>query len=388
MVKRLPFDDVFRDESGGNIKTLQSDYLSFGQFPIVDQGKDLVGGYTDDFSKLCKSDLPVIVFGDHTKCVKLVDFRFAMGADGVKVLRPKIDADLKYLFYYLQSLRITDAGYSRHFKFLRRTEIPLPPLEEQKRIADVLDRSDALRQKRRLAILKLDTLLQSVFLDMFGDPVKNPKGWERVSFDDVCKTRLGKMLDQKKFTGNNLRPYLRNANVQWNRFDLTNVDEMDFDEREREILRLQYGDLLICEGGEVGRTAIWRNELPECYYQKALHKGRPDLNRATSEYLMFLMWFFSKQGGFKDFVTSVTIAHLTGEKLKTIKIPLPPIDLQEKFSRFVIEHSRIKKKYEKLQREVDGLFVSSQHRAFKGELFKSAVPSVGFEPEKRLGPTF
>lgn len=365
----LPFDEVFRDESGGNIKTLQADYLREGKVPIVDQGKELIGGYTDDESRVCKAELPVIVFGDHTKCLKFIDFPFAMGADGVKVLRPKINADQKYLYYALKSLRITDAGYSRHFKYLRRNDIPLPPLEEQRRIAEVLDRADALRQKRRLTTQKLDTLLQSVFLDMFGDPVKNPRGWEKVPFDDVCKTHLGKMLDKKKFTGKNLRPYLKNANVQWNRFDLTDIDQMDFDERERELLRLQAGDLLICEGGEVGRAAIWRDELSECYYQKALHKGHPDHSRTTSEYLMFLLWFYSKNGGFKDFVTSATIAHLTGEKLKSIQIPMPPLAGQKKFSEIVLEHERIKSKYSKLTSEANVFFSALQHRAFNGELF-------------------
>ncbi len=264
---------------------------------------------------------------------------------------------------------------------VKKLPVPLPPLEEQRRIAEVLDKADALRQKRRLALQKLDTLLQSVFLEMFGDPVKNPRGWEKVPFNDVCKTRLGKMLDQKKFTGRNLRPYLRNANVQWNRFNLADVDEMDFDERERKILNFQYGDLLICEGGEVGRTAIWRGELPECYYQKALHKGHPDFSKATSEYLMYLMWFFSKNGGFKDYVTSVTIPHLTGEKLKTIRIPLPPIELQRKFSEIVNEHSRTREKYRNLKHRVNDLFASCQQRAFSGDLFKTSMPSVGFEPK-------
>ncbi|MBK9437652.1 MAG: restriction endonuclease subunit S [Chloracidobacterium sp.] len=126
---------------------------------------------------MCKAELPVIVFGDHAKCLKFIDFPFALGADGVKVLRPKINANPKYLYYVLKSLRITDAGYSRHFKFLRRNEIPLPPLEHQRRIAEVIDRADTLRQRRLLAIQKLNTLLRSVFLDMFGDPVTNPKGW-------------------------------------------------------------------------------------------------------------------------------------------------------------------------------------------------------------------
>lgn len=286
----------------------------------------------------------------------------------------------KYLFYWLKANVpiFENLGNGATFKEVSKAtvsnvEIPLPPLAEQKRIAEVLDKADSLREKRRLALAKLDTLLQSVFLEMFGDPVKNPKGWKIVLFDEVCKTRLGKMLDEKKRTGVNLRPYLRNANVQWNRFDLSSVYEMDFDERERKILKLEYGDLLICEGGDVGRTAIWRNELPECYYQKALHKGRPNPEKATPEFLMFLLWFFSKNNGFKNFVTSVTIAHLTGEKLKKLKIPIPPIESQRKFSDFFNKLNFLKETANKSLMKTENLFQSLQQRAFKGELFDDKV---------------
>lgn len=381
MMRFLPFEDVFKDESSGNIKTLQTEYLKNGSVAIVDQGKALIAGFTNDEKRICKSELPVIVFGDHTKCFKFVDFPFAIGADGVKVLKPKIKADEKFLFYYLKSIRLPNAGYDRHFKYLRRTEVLLPPLSEQKRIAEVLDKANALREKRRLALRKIDALLQSVFLEMFGDPVKNPKGWEIVLFDEVCKTRLGKMLDEKKRTGKNLRPYLRNANVQWNRFDLSTVYEMDFDERERANLKLEYGDLLICEGGEVGRTAIWRNELPECYYQKALHKGRPNLEKVTPEFLMFVFWFYSENNGFKDYVTFATIAHLTGEKLKTIKIPIPAIELQLRFSEIIKKIENLKNKIIKSAEKIESLFQSLQQRAFKGELFNREFAAAESEAE-------
>ena len=87
----LPFSDVVADETGGNIKTLQSEFLSEGAYPIVDQGKELVAGFTDDPARLCKAEMPAIIFGDHTKCLKFIDFPFCLGADGTKVLRPIID---------------------------------------------------------------------------------------------------------------------------------------------------------------------------------------------------------------------------------------------------------------------------------------------------------
>lgn len=356
------------DESGGNIKTPQSEYKSVGAFPVVDQGKVLIAGYVDDEARICGNGRPAIVFGDHTRCFKYVDFPFCMGADGVKVLRPKIDADLKYLYHYLATIQIPDAGYDRHYKYLKRTSVTLPSITEQRRIAAILDQADALRVKRREALAQLDSLAQSIFIEMFGDPVRNPHGWPMRAFETVCQTRLGKMLDQKQQTGTHSRKYLRNANVQWFRFDLSEVFEMDFDADAREIFRLQEGDLLICEGGEPGRTAIWRGEINECYYQKALHRGRVDQTLATPEYVAWLLWFFAKHGGLSDHVTSATIAHLTGEKLKAMQIPLPPLELQKEFCHRLSKIATIRNQQQLAQVEIDALFASLQHRAFRGEL--------------------
>jgi type I restriction enzyme S subunit len=245
--------------------------------------------------------------------------------------------------------------------------VPLPPLAEQRRIAEVLDRAEALRTKRRAALAQLDSLTQSIFLDLFGDPATNPRGWSKRPFGEVCETRLGKMLDQKQQTGQHLRPYLRNANVQWFRFDVSEVFKMDFDEKARKVFRLKGGDLLICEGGEPGRAAVWRGEIEECYYQKALHRARPRAGLAISEFLAWQLWFLANRGGLGDHVTSATIAHLTGEKLSAMKIPLPPIELQREFAHRVTAVEKLKTAQRASLAELDALFATLQHRAFRGE---------------------
>src|SRR5690606_37723935 len=101
-----------------------------------------------------------------------------LGADGAKVLEPVAKLEKRFLYHYLKQLRLESAGYSRHYKFLKETYVPVPPLLEQKRIAAILDKADAIRRKRQQAIQLADEFLRAVFLDMFGDPVTNPKGWE------------------------------------------------------------------------------------------------------------------------------------------------------------------------------------------------------------------
>ena len=128
-------------ESVDNISTVgkkikQRDYLPDGKFPIIDQGIELIGGYTDDESCVVECELPVIVFGDHTKVVKFINQRFAPGADGVKVLKPHNYFDPKLFFYFTQILarQIVDKGYARHYQYLSKSHIPLPPIDEQRRI--------------------------------------------------------------------------------------------------------------------------------------------------------------------------------------------------------------------------------------------------------------
>jgi type I restriction enzyme, S subunit len=304
--------------------------------------------------------------------------RYGFGSTEFHVVRPRTDrADARYLVHYLRQDRIRRQGKSRMTgsagqrrvpeHFLAGLTVPVPPLPEQRRIAEILDKADALRAKRRAALAQLDTLTQSIFLDMFGDPATNPKGWPIKLFSAVCETRLGKMLDQKQQTGQHRRPYLRNANVQWFRFDLKSVFEMDFDQDDRETFRLRPGDLLICEGGEPGRSAVWRGEIAECYFQKALHRARPDPRTTSAEYLSWLMWFLAQRGKLRG-VTSATIAHLTGEKLAVLPVMLPAILVQQDFARHVVAVERLRSAHYLVLTELDALFASLQHRAFRGEL--------------------
>ncbi|NLW82159.1 MAG: restriction endonuclease [Desulfovibrionales bacterium] len=304
----------------------------------------------------------------------LSDGTYCLGR-GVAGLRAHPNLAPNYLWHWLSHIRpfLASKAKGATFKQVNRQdigelEIQLPPLADQRRIAEILDRAEALRAKRRAALAQLDTLTQAIFLALFGDPTMNSRKWPMHPFGEICESRLGKMLDQKQQTGKNLRPYLRNANVQWFQFDLTNIFEMDFDASDREEFRLKEGDLLICEGGEPGRAAIWREQLSECYYQKALHRARPKKDLANPEYLAWLLFFLADMGGLGDHVTSATIAHLTGEKLKVMRIPLPPLPLQHEFARRVAAVEKLKAAHRASVAEMDALFTSLQHRAFRGEL--------------------
>jgi type I restriction enzyme S subunit len=132
------FAKIVSDNSGGNKKLAKTEFLESGEIAIVDQGKELIAGYYNNLTFLVKTKPPYIVFGDHTRIFKFIDFPFIMGADGTKVLQPKDNnCSTKFLYYFFLSINIPETGYNRHFKYLKELQIPLPPLEQQKKIASI-----------------------------------------------------------------------------------------------------------------------------------------------------------------------------------------------------------------------------------------------------------
>ena len=196
----VPFKAAFDDETSGNPSVKQSDYLPEGALAVVDQGQDPVGGYTDDPGLACSADLPCIVFGDHTRAFKYVDHPFAIGAQGTRVLVPKGGLDARFAYHYLRQLRLADGGYSRHYKYLKREAVPVPPPDEQRRITDALDRAEAVRATQRRALARLDDFLAAVFDEMFGDPATNPKELPTIQIGNAADVVTGATPSRKRTT--------------------------------------------------------------------------------------------------------------------------------------------------------------------------------------------
>jgi type I restriction enzyme S subunit len=139
--------------------------------------------------------------------------------------------------------------------------------------------------------------------------------------------QLGKMLNAEAAAGPDQRPYVRNVNVQWDRLDLTDLATMHFDAADTQRFALQQGDLLVCEGGEVGRAAVWPGGVDECYFQKAIHRVRPRAG-ANSRFLMYCLRAAAKRSVFAVEGNTSTIVHLTGEQLRVHRFPWPPPEEQ------------------------------------------------------------
>lgn len=154
--------------------------------------------------------------------------------------------------------------------------------------------------------------------------------WEKVKLGDVTDSCLGKMLDQAKNRGD-YQPYLANVNVRWGSFDLDNLSEMRFLDSEEERYGLKYGDLIICEGGEPGRCAIWKEQVPNMKIQKALHRVRV---HDCLDYRYLYYWFLlaGYQKALDQYFTGATIKHMPGDKLKSIIIDMPPLKTQHRIA--------------------------------------------------------
>ena len=267
-----------------------------------------------------------------------------------KVVFDKLPIDKRYFVHtvsYLLNdmLKETHGSTMKHITKPRfdNTAFPYPPLETQKQIAATLDKVTHTIDTCNAILEKLDLLVKSRFVEMFGDIVYNTKQWKTYVFSEIATSRLGKMLDTKKQTGNYSFPYLANYNVQWFRFELDNLNQMDFNEKDQVEFALEEEDLLVCEGGEIGRCAIWHNEVSPCFFQKALHRVRCNKDIIIPTYLAWWFRFNCDNNGFSEIEgAKATIAHLPGAKLKKLSVVVPPLYLQNQFADFVTQIDKSK----------------------------------------------
>lgn len=161
-----------------------------------------------------------------------------------------------------------------------------------------------------------------------------PEHWEVKKLKYVSSIKLGKMLTPEDKGNFFLKPYLRAQNINWLKTNVEDVKEMWFSETELETFRIKYNDLLVSEGGEVGRTCIWEDELEECYIQNSVHKvSFSDIH--VSKFFLYQFYYFGQMGHFDSIVNRISIAHLTGEKLKEVNFIVPPLPEQTAIAQFL-----------------------------------------------------
>ena len=294
------------------------------------------------------------------------------------VLRPDKDKlDSRFLFHWVKTgvfvQRMVDVAIGANYPAVsdakvKASKIPLPPLAEQKRIAGILDAADALRAKRREALAQLDTLLQSTFLDMFGDPVTNPMGWEKPPLEDLCEKVIDCPHSTPRWSGSGVI-CLRTSNLgkgEWNWADTRFVIEEDYTERTRrsEILP---NDIILSREGTVGVLALVDEGMRLCMGQR-LVQLRVNDSQLDPRFLLNLLLHDLAPERLSRLIAGSTSKHLNVKELRKLPVLLPPLDLQRRFAVIVASVEQQKAGQRAHLDELDTLFASLQSRAFRGEL--------------------
>ena len=329
------FDEIFIDKTKYGVKVQTSEYGEQGKHIIIDQGQTQIAGYTDCEDGLFE-EVPVVIFGDHTRVIKYVDEPFFLGADGVKVLRSKDNnANYKYLYYALKNAKIPNTGYNRHFKWLKEVKIKYPDRERQDEIVEILDKVSDVIQKRQDELSKLDDLIKARFVEMFGNPlnksIANKYFVECVDFNPK-KSEVKDMMDET---------------VSFVPMECVGVDG-SFTIREDGLVRDYYkgytyfrdGDVLLAKITpcfENGKVAIAENCTNGIGFGTTeFHVSRPIAGVSNSYWIKYML----KNDNVHDLAT-INMTGSAGQKriqtpfFEKLKIYLPPIESQEQFANFV-----------------------------------------------------
>jgi type I restriction enzyme S subunit len=262
-------------------------------------------------------------------------------------------------------------------------QVPLAPLNEQRRIVvkleKLLRKVDTCKERLDKIPSILKRFRQSVLaaacsgrltVDWRGKNKIDLEEWSKAKMGEIADMRLGKMLDKAKNLGKPTR-YLRNLNVRWFSFELTDLSLMRATIEEKGELAIKDGDLLVCEGGEPGRCAVWNLGKTDLIFQKAIHRIRPS-EKLSSKWIAFNMKNDADSGHLNDYFTGTTIKHLTGKSLAKYEISLPSLPEQHEIVRRVEalfkKADEIEARYKKAKAFVDKITPSILAKAFRGEL--------------------
>lgn len=308
-------------------KIQSKDYMASGEYPIISQEEELVSGYWNKNEDVFSAPRSLVVFGDHTRVLKYIDFDFVLGADGVKILLPIEDLEAKFLYYFLKWYNVPNLGYSRHYKLLKEISIPIPPLSIQRSIVSELDLLHSVIEKKQEQLRALDNLAQSLFYQMFGDPITNPMGWQVKKLGEVAP----------------VKPYQKEIQSENGLFWLLNLD----------MVESQTGKIL--EKNMVTKKEIGNSTTSFSPDNVLYSKLRPYLNKVvlpnnygycttellplfpmsgilTKEYLCYLL----RSNTFVEYinikVAGAKMPRVTMNDFRKFPLPLPPLSLQQSFA--------------------------------------------------------
>ncbi len=373
----VSFGEVFEFLSKSKYKA--GDASKSGEFPFFVSSQDTIKR-TDE----AIYDADALVFGTGgSASIHHVRGAFSASTDCV-VATTKINAEFlpRAVYYYLKSnIHLVESGFRgaglKHISkgYLKELKIPKISLEEQKRIVEILDKADAVRRKRQLAIEKSEKFLRSVFLDMFGDPVTNPKGWEKKCLSEIGDVVTGNTPSRKKpeYYGHAIE-WIKSDNINTPGHFLTQANEYLSEEGKKIGRVAPFGSILVtCIAGTpecIGNVAMTDRDVA---FNQQINALIPNSN--VNNYFLYAQFLFGKKlvqmtstEGMKGLVSK--------SRFSSIKFIVPPIDVQRRFGELFIKYNNTIKKIKTQEKKTENMFSSLTHLAFRGELTNQAADEL------------
>ncbi len=376
---------IFIDVTDSQKKIKQKEYLLKGKWPVIDQGQHFIGGYSDADELIYTDELPVIIFGDHTRNVKYIDFQFIQGADGVKVLKPQSFIYSKFLFWLLKGTPFPSLGYRRHFPVLKKMVAPLPPLDEQQRlvarIESLFAKLDAAKAKVQAVLDAHETRKAALLHDAFAGKLtakwREARGvtgdvYQSMPLADVCKSIFDgdHMPPPKSSRG---IPFVVISNVNKGKLDFseTRFVPQDYYDKLTDTRKPESGDVLYTLVGTYGIPVLVDTDRAFCF-QRHMALLKPNEEAVLQRYL----WYALQQRNFYQSATKIAkgTAQLTVpiKGLRQLTIPMTSLPEQQEIvailDRLLGREEEVRQSVESVLAAIDGMKQSILARAFRGEL--------------------
>ena len=390
IIKSKKISTFCKTGSGGTPSRSNNDFFDNGTIPWVKSGElknryiTNVEEYITDIAVknssaklVSKGSLLIAMYGATVGEISQLTFDATTNQAICNILPDPSICDVNYLYRFLEALkpyllsrRVGGGQPNISQGVIKDLEVPLPSLSEQRRIASILDKADELRQKRQQAIEKLDQLLQATFIDMFGDPITNPKNWETASIDKICSNIVDCVNKTAPIVEYETHyKMIRTTNVRNYKVDLSlvrYVEKETFDKWNRR-LTPQRGDVILTREAPVGEVGILESD-DSVFLGQRLMLYRINLEFTTPEYLLYFLMSDSFKIQYEQMSSGSTVKHLSVPQCSKWNILVPPIELQLKFSQFYkMIHCNSKLMHISFDK-ADTLFKSLQNQAFSGNL--------------------
>jgi type I restriction enzyme M protein len=312
-------------------KVKSSEFKDKGKYPIIDQSEKFIAGYWDDSRDVFKIKKPVVLFGDHTRIFKYVDFDFVLGADGIKILQPDGKLIPKFFYYLLNRIDLPNLGYSRHYKELKDKKIPIPPVSVQEKIVTEIEtKQEAIRHAKE--VIKNLEREREYFGEIFRGLECEWVEVEKAPFEIIDGDRGVNYPKQNEFLDKGHCLFLNAKNVRKDGFCFTETMFITEDKDNKMGKgKLQKRDVILTSRGTVGNVAIFDDSVP--FTDMRINSGmlifRPDETRILSEYLFYFFQSSNAKEQIKKILSGSAQPQLPIRDLNHLKIPLPSLEVQK-----------------------------------------------------------